>query len=143
MKPKNRVFCPDCGKPKMLFDSEKRAQNFLNFNGDDVNPDGTRTMRVYYCPSCCGYHISSHEYRGNSRTEKLISEYKKATNDEFLDKAKAKNLCWEMKLLKLSTKEEVLAYTNTKTEYTPRIIELARCLYYNETGITKRTRRQF
>ncbi len=78
MKPKNRVMCPDCGRSKMLFETEKKAENFLKFNGNEVNPKGDRTMRVYYCPACCGYHISSHVYKGdNTKTDKLIEAYKR------------------------------------------------------------------
>ena len=31
-KPKNRIICPDCGKPKMVFESESKAKNFIKFN---------------------------------------------------------------------------------------------------------------
>jgi ssDNA-binding Zn-finger/Zn-ribbon topoisomerase 1 len=34
MKPtRNRVMCPDCGKAKMLFESEKKAKRFIEWNG--------------------------------------------------------------------------------------------------------------
>lgn len=29
MKPKNRVMCPDCGRSKMLFETETKANNFI------------------------------------------------------------------------------------------------------------------
>ena len=115
MRPKNLVMCPDCGKPKMLFDTEKKAQNFLKFNGDAVNPRGDRTMRVYYCPACCGYHISSHEYTGsNDKTDRLIEAYKKdletankhsqeAQERKFLDIAKQE---YEYMVLHGYTKDE-------------------------------------
>ena len=33
MKPsKNKVFCYDCGRNKMLFETEKKANTFLKFN---------------------------------------------------------------------------------------------------------------
>ena len=33
MKPtKCKVFCLDCGRSKMLFDTEKKAQTFIKFN---------------------------------------------------------------------------------------------------------------
>jgi len=70
-------MCPDCGRQKLLFETEKKAQTFIKFNGDEVNPDGTRELRPYYCPACCGYHISSKPYRGNyeGRTDRLIERY--------------------------------------------------------------------
>lgn len=79
-------MCPDCGKQKMLFETEKQAQNFLKFNEEAVNPDGTREMRVYYCPACCGYHISSHKYLGSGRaTEKLIERYKRDKHTSYTE----------------------------------------------------------
>lgn len=78
MKPtRNRVMCPDCGRAKMLFESECSARNFIKFNGDDIDTHGGK-LRVYYCPACCGYHISSKPYKeGYSyRTENLIKRYK-------------------------------------------------------------------
>ena len=33
MKPtRNRIFCPQCKRPKMLFESQKKADNFIEFN---------------------------------------------------------------------------------------------------------------
>ena len=81
MKPKNRVMCPDCGREKILFESEKKAKNFIKFNGSELVDDISK-LRVYYCPACCGYHISSHEYKGGNRTDKLIERYKKDLNAE-------------------------------------------------------------
>ena len=90
MKPtRNRIMCPDCGRPKMLFESEKKAQGFIDWNGDDL-PFGSGSLRHYYCPACCGWHIShkrySYDYEG--RTEKLIEDFhtdlskKRRTKDE-------------------------------------------------------------
>ena len=31
-KPKNRVLCPDCGREKMLFETEKKAKLFIEYN---------------------------------------------------------------------------------------------------------------
>ena len=60
-KPKNRIICPDCGKPKMVFESESKAKNFIKFNSDDI--EFGSDMRPYYCPACCGWHISHKQYR--------------------------------------------------------------------------------
>lgn len=73
---KNSVFCPDCGRSKMLFQTEKEANLFIKFNGKDIDWHG-RPLRVYYCPACMGYHISSHEAteENQHRTERLIDAY--------------------------------------------------------------------
>ena len=40
MKPsKNKVFCYDCGRNKMLFETEKKANTFLKFNADVIEED--------------------------------------------------------------------------------------------------------
>lgn len=79
MKPtKNRVMCPECGRSKMLFESEAKAKNFIKWNGDDIDTNGGE-LRPYYCPACGGYHISSkpHKASYDHSTEALIKRYKK------------------------------------------------------------------
>ena len=76
-KPKNnRVMCPDCGRAKMLFESESKAKNFIKWNGGDIDTHGGE-LRPYYCPACCGWHISSkpHVEQYDHRTEELIGAY--------------------------------------------------------------------
>jgi hypothetical protein len=36
-------------------------------------------LRPYYCPACCGYHISHLEHKADyeGRTDRLIKEYQK------------------------------------------------------------------
>lgn len=77
MKPKHRVMCPDCGRSKMLFESESKARNFIKWNGDDIDTNGGE-LRTYYCPACGGYHISSKPYKKtyDYNTENLIRAYK-------------------------------------------------------------------
>jgi len=78
-KPKNnRVWCPECGRPKMLFESESKANNFIKWNGEDIDTNGGK-LRPYYCPACGGYHISSKPYKASydHSTDALIRRYKK------------------------------------------------------------------
>lgn len=49
---KNRIMCPECGRAKMLFESESKARNFIKFNGDDFGHENE--LRPYYCQSCGG-----------------------------------------------------------------------------------------
>ena len=45
MKPtKNRVYCRDCGRVKMLFETEKQADTFIRFNREEIEE------RAGYCP---------------------------------------------------------------------------------------------
>ncbi len=40
MKPiKNKVFCKNCGRTKMLFDTEKKAENFIKFNKEEIETE--------------------------------------------------------------------------------------------------------
>ena len=82
MKPKNNSYwCPDCNRPKMRFDTEKKAQNFIKYNGSDILKEGQTIdqIRVYYCPSCCAYHITTKPYKKSyeNNTNKLIDIYKR------------------------------------------------------------------
>ena len=95
MKPKNnRPICPDCGRPKLLFETEKKALNFIKFNGEEILRDEQTTddLRAYYCPSCCGWHITSKPYKKTyeHRTDRLIERYRK-------EKAN-KTFVWALKL---------------------------------------------
>ena len=56
MRPKNRVMCPDCGKQKMLFETERKAQDFLRWNSAEI--PGGESLRPYYCKACCGWHLT-------------------------------------------------------------------------------------
>lgn len=79
MKPtRNRVMCPDCWRAKMLFETKAKAQRFIDFNGSYL-PFGGDRLRPYYCPACCGWHISHMEYSDayEGRTDRMISEYQK------------------------------------------------------------------
>ena len=79
MKPKRRIYCPDCGKPKMLFETERKAQDFIRWNSDDMEAHGDE-LRAYYCPSCCGWHVSHKKHREDydTRTKDLIDAYRRS-----------------------------------------------------------------
>ena len=76
MKPtKNKVFCRECGRTKMLFEDEKQALTFIKFNSN--NFDDRSPIRAYYCEACFGWHVTSREgetYR-NPMTETMIKDY--------------------------------------------------------------------
>lgn len=85
-------MCPDCRRQKMLFDTQKEAERFIEYNGDKINDGGRLKLRVYYCPSCCGYHITSKLYKEHydKQTEELMDKYKKSPKTLF-DKLMEKN----------------------------------------------------
>jgi hypothetical protein len=86
MKPKkNKVFCRDCGRTKMLFETEKKANNFIAFNQEEIETEsGYAPQRSYFCQFCGGWHTTSlKESIGISKNEKLLENYFTAkTNHE-------------------------------------------------------------
>ena len=61
-------MCPECGKPKMQFETERKANDFIKWNSDEMETGG-KSLRVYYCKACCCWHISHRQYRkGYGRT---------------------------------------------------------------------------
>lgn len=102
---KNKVWCPDIGRSKMLFETESAAKNFIKFNGDEIIDDVSK-LRVYWCPACCGYHISSHQKKETDdgrRTQNLIERYEKVNQSKFTLRLKAKELVTEMPKDKIDT----------------------------------------
>ena len=66
MKPiKNQIFCVTCGRPKMLFETKAKADNFIKFKSSEMMEEsGKAPIRSYYCEICGGYHVTSN----NSKT---------------------------------------------------------------------------
>lgn len=61
MKPKYRVYCPAIRRTKMLFETEKKALLFIEYNGPELEKDGKKAenLRAYFCAACGGWHITS------------------------------------------------------------------------------------
>lgn len=61
MKPiKNRFFCIECQRPKILFESKSKAINFIKYNSNEIKEDnGVAPIRTYLCKSCGGWHVTS------------------------------------------------------------------------------------
>lgn len=81
MKPtKNHTYCPSCRRPKMLFETAKEADAFIRFNaGEILEETGKAPVRSYYCPLCCGYHVTSNPSLEegemmDSRDEKMLRQ---------------------------------------------------------------------
>ena len=56
----NTIYCNSCNKQKLLFESQKKADNFILFNGEDYyNKTGKILVRSYYCQFCGGWHVTS------------------------------------------------------------------------------------
>ena len=101
MKPiRNRFFCEDCGRVKMLFETQKKADTFMEFNSKEiVEETGYKPERSYYCAYCGGWHVTSNKEQLDikSRTEKVLDSYKQEKKQKT-----------ELKIKKqIQTKEEI------------------------------------
>lgn len=76
-KPKHRVFCPDCQKEKMQFETRKEAEMHIKYNSENLK----KPVHPYYCQMCCCWHVTSHNSPSYQKrvTNKLkhIEEQKK------------------------------------------------------------------
>ena len=137
-KPKNRIICPDCGKPKMVFESESKAKNFIKFNSDDIKFGSD--MRPYYCPACCGWHISHKQYRKSyeGRTDKLIELYRNEKKHTYpIDYENIEILYKDLKKHNFKSRKEVNQYLREMKMWTYNgfVKQEAKLRYYKETGI--------
>lgn len=78
MKPtKNKIFCRNCDRYKMLFETEKKANYFIKFNQEEIQEEaGYSPQRSYFCLFCGGWHVTSiKEEIGVTRREFSYLEY--------------------------------------------------------------------
>ena len=132
---KNRVMCPECNRHKMLFDTESKANNFIKFNGNDF--EHQNELRVYFCPSCGGYHISSKEYKSSysNSTDRLINAYKQDINNiSIIDIINCYNL---LKCLNIRNRKQINKELKTEmfSMFNDKIKEEAKVKYYKEFGL--------
>lgn len=78
MKPtKNSIYCPDARKTKMQFETEKKALNFIKFNGAEIRAEnGYSPRRAYYCIACNAYHVTSKpDSPAFKKREQVLEDY--------------------------------------------------------------------
>ena len=92
MKPtKSRFFCREAQRSKMLFESQKKAENFMQYNSKEIlNESGYAPVRSYHCIACDGWHLTSRREERDlpSKTELVLEAYK----EEMDEKDKTKEL---------------------------------------------------
>jgi hypothetical protein len=90
---KNRFYCYDSVKVRMLFKTEKKAINFIKLNSAEIEENSNvKLERHYYCIACNGWHITSRKEDSSikSRTEKIIRQYERAKNAMMPKEERAK-----------------------------------------------------
>lgn len=141
-KPKNRIMCPDCGKQKMLFESESKANNFIKFNKSKIK-NGDK-LRSYYCTACCAWHISHVAFlkEMNERTNKLIETYNKEKKLENVRNLPFINdiineLYQKIKNFNLKDRKSInqLLYKKEYSNYSSFVKQEAKVQYYKENNI--------
>lgn len=81
MKPtRNRFFCREARRVKMLFPTECSAKNFMKFNSELIKEEtGYSPIRSYYCQLCGGWHVTHKVKPITSNVEealKAVQEHK-------------------------------------------------------------------
>lgn len=140
MKPtKNQFFCNDCGKIKMRFETEDKANRFLKFNANEIEEEtGLRPERSYYCMACDSWHITSKKEMRNvkSRTEEVIEKYKQHKEEKNKTKIIANQP--ELKKIEDIKKQEninIKEQTDKKTKTKTKREELNKLLKTIESNI--------
>ena len=66
----------------MVFETEKKAQNFMKFNNQNFDNTEVVPVRAYYCAACGGWHVTKrktwNKYKEDP-AEKLVRAYKNIT----------------------------------------------------------------
>ena len=78
MKPSKRIYCRECGRSKLLFETEQKALRFIKFNADENEAEtGRKRERAYYCECCGGWHTTSMKNKPHSltRVNKVLEAY--------------------------------------------------------------------
>ena len=82
MKPnRGRVFCRECHRQKLLFDSEKKAELFIKFNAEETAEcNGYAPVRSYYCMCCGGWHVTHKPFNSEMKSvsERIVEDYNRA-----------------------------------------------------------------
>ena len=99
----NRIMCPDCGRPKQQFETERKALDFIRWNSTNM-AYGSDTLRAYYCPACCCWHITHQQHKEHygTATDELLSAF------DRMHKARVRH--------KVEKKERDLARVNAKAK---------------------------
>ena len=125
MKPsKGRVFCLECRRHKLLFDSEKKAELFIKFNADEIEESsGYVPVRSYYCIACGGWHVTHKPlvHAKKSVSERIVEDYNCAILREMSAKEKVAIKRREIHKSNL----ERIAEINSMIEEIRKCIELA------------------
>lgn len=73
MKPKHKVFCPQCKFKKYLFSTREKAEIYLaEVEEKATNPFHKYPIRAYYCVECDGWHVTSKSKRCSREHQQML-----------------------------------------------------------------------
>ncbi len=110
----------------MLFESEKKANNFIKFNSEEILQESDHSPeRSYFCIACNGWHVTSWQnFSGKSKTEKVLEFYQK---EKEIHKSKKQNLA----TIKANTREAI----HQKEKALKVLLEQCDLKYMNEYAL--------
>lgn len=104
MKPiKNRIYCKEIGRLKILFITQKKADNFIRFNSEEIQKDtGYSPKRSYFCQVCGGWHVTHREYFDEEKPtiiDKVLSTYRMSYDSDIRIMEQLEKMLFQIKKL--------------------------------------------
>ncbi|TAE74533.1 MAG: hypothetical protein EAZ85_04540 [Bacteroidetes bacterium] len=132
----------------MLFETEKKADNFIAFNQEEIMLEsGVAPQRSYFCVFCGGWHITSIKDKfGMSKNEQLLEDYlakkvekKIIQNIKVNDKNKKNDI-----ILELENQIKVMNFDEMKVFFSQQISFLKEEIqkYIHPIDISEKEKRQ-
>ena len=102
----NLVFCPAAGRAKLQFETLKKAVNYIRWNSREIYQEsGKAPVRVYWCPRCACFHVTSRPHN------KTPEEHKKTSVQRLLSRALTEGSMRRARQLLERAKETTLQFT--------------------------------
>ena len=146
MKPKYRVYCPAIRRTKMLFETEKKALLFIEYNGHELEKDGKKAenLRAYFCSACGGWHITSKnlpvekQEELDRRVDDMIEHSSKKVKDLKKVQENIDNTCYgyllTLPLIEFGGKKKLKKYISSHLDSIPKGIPVDR-IYHAIKGL--------
>lgn len=102
----NLIFCPAAGRAKLQFETLKKAVNYIRWNSREIYYEsGKAPVRVYWCPRCGCFHVTSRPHN------KTPEEHKKDSVQRLLARALTEGSMWGARRLLERAKEMTFKFT--------------------------------
>ena len=134
---KNKIYCPECRRAKMLFESKTKAETFIKFNKDNI--ENGNKLRSYFCECCGGWHITHSRYNKkrdeivNTVISNSLTSTEKTNVRKILNRAKVDKILKDVRTHCITTKDELHIFLYKNYPDTPNnIIITAKVQYMKE-----------